>query len=172
MDGYVSVLEAYEGTYLGTVPINADGTYTFDGLLSNTFVKVRFEEFTGAGSEWDLDAATVDSAQMNLLPRDGTTETINATLAAEGVIEGRMVMPWPGDATACVTAWYSDWYWVNDYCGAVGDSFELHNLPAGSYYLEFRDDANHEVFYGGSTWIRPRRYRCRRARRPPCLRLS
>jgi hypothetical protein len=148
MDGVVEVYEAYSGVFVGHAAVNSDGTYAVDGLLGRTFVRVVYADFTGAAQEWYSGAPTFNSASQVLLPQVGGNTTLNETLDVSGGVSGSLPLP-PSfvGSNECVTAWYSDWYYVNRFCGSVGDSFVVGNLPAGSYYLEFSDDSGNLAYF-------------------------
>ncbi len=163
-DGWVEAYKTGNGAYQGWAPVASDGTYSFDALLAGTGYKFIFKGFTGSSNVWVTNSPTYFGAIGYAVSTSYTSSGVDlpitaktlptVTLSVEGVISGVMAAPSSTSVTdACVTAWWkADTYYVNQVCGPVGEPFELHNLPAGTYVLEFSDDAGRMAFFGGSTW--------------------
>jgi hypothetical protein len=155
--GWVEAYDSLNGAFLGDAIVDTDGSYTIDGLFSFRAYKLLFGGFDGAARQWSYGAATFNAAASigvsQYGPFDVTAATV--TLLPEGVIEGTFPSPpgFVGDRV-CATAWYSDWYYVNEVCGEVGAAFALRELPAGNYYVEFTDDEGHRAPYSlAGDWV-------------------
>ena len=147
-DGWVAFYDYTTGALEYWTSVAPDGTYSIAGVVGGPH-RVRFGDFTGAADEWYDNALSFGSAWWVGSGGDGTTATLDATLAPEAVIEGRFTTPKTFTSSfVCVTAWYSDGYSAQEVCGAPGAPFELHHLAVDWYRLQFWDGNT-----GESAWF-------------------
>jgi len=138
-------VQVYEldNNFLGGADTDASGNYTVSGLPSGSF-KV---EFYGYGwnyiSEWYNDKVSFATADPVTVTAGSVTPNINAQLAQEGKISGRVT-----DISAvglqniqvCIYVLEEN-YLTYGYTDANGD-YTVNNLPAGDFKVFFSNNGN------------------------------
>ncbi|CAL4860768.1 carboxypeptidase regulatory-like domain-containing protein [Microbacterium sp. MM2322] len=124
---------------IGNVKTSADGTYRFVGLMAGSYVvEFRPNETTNLIREWWRDAPNSSTAVAITLARGATVKNVDASLAAGGILSGRVTGP-SGRAldgirvTAVNTATGVSVQGGSDGTGA----WSIRAVPPGTYRVDF-----------------------------------
>jgi len=131
--------------WVSYTPTDADGAYRLGGLPTGSYV-IEFRDDSGVyvrqcynnkPSRDEADAVAVTAGQ--------TTSGINATLAPAGGVSGAVTNASAAGLGGIFVVAYlvnsSGWDWINSVQTGADGTYSLGGLPAGSYRVEFRDDA-------------------------------
>jgi 5-hydroxyisourate hydrolase-like protein (transthyretin family) len=115
-----------------------DGSYELTGLPAGTYRLMFDAQGAGYGTEYWEDSATLtDADDVDLAA--GETETADAEVTVLGTISGTVTSGGADLDDVCVQAWHEndegDWDQVAQSCDDA--HYELTDLPAGQYKLEF-----------------------------------
>ena len=149
VNAYASVDDYNNGNQIASTQTSGDGSYDLGSLPTGSYL-VEFRDDTNGNYLTQLynNEPTIDTANPVAVTAGATTSGINATLAPAGHITGTVTN---ASAVALANISVNAYASVDDYnnghsiasTGTAADgSYDLGDLPTGSYVVEFRDDTN------------------------------
>ncbi len=149
---YASLDDYYSGNQAASTQTVANGAYDFGGSLPAGSYLVEFRDDSSGNylTQYYDAQSTIDSADPVAVTGGNTTDNIDAALAPAAHITGTVSKQGGGTlANIHVSASVADdqggWNSLSDTQTAGNGTYDLGGLPAGSYRIQFQDDAGNYV---------------------------